>query len=256
MSINYIYNEEERKKLFDKVSNENDINGEQIRQLLKKHFELEGYMTISERNHRSTNENPFDLVCGKEKNLEMIGIEIKGDTDNFNRLKDQLQAYSFVFEEIYLVLHKKVKPEWLPEYVGVIIISEDGTLYTISHCFKRDLYEIGSDYEWDSLLKCNGLGKISTKCKGTLKILESIRRNVLFNRFFGSLSPKINSFGFEKFYPLTDDQKKVIIGFDVPNQMELINKDVLLIEKRLSLIKQAVKMDNINNVLIEKQNKL
>jgi len=244
----YLYKDEEREEVLKKVKKDKNLTGDDIRGILVKYYESKGYLINSERNHTSSNENPFDLIVGKEKSYEMIGFEIKGDTDTFDRLAKQLQAYSFVFESVYLVLHKKKEPEWLPEYVGVIRVLENGEFFITKYTYKRDLYDIGSDYEWDSLLNSNGLGKISSKCKQSLKTLESIRANVLFNRFFGTLTVRQNAHTFDKFYPLSEQQKMVIIGFDVPFQMVLIAKEIKLVETKIGLIKKACKLDELKTV--------
>ena len=114
---------EERVK---KAKKEKNLKGADIVDMLLKELKNNNFKTIKEKNYQGVNDNPFDLVAGDEETLDLYGFEIKGDTDNFSRLKTQLQAYLFCFNEVYLVLHKKKIPEWLPEYVGVIRVFGNG----------------------------------------------------------------------------------------------------------------------------------
>ena len=108
-------------------------------------------------------------------------------------------------------------------------------------CEDLPFLEIGSNYDWESVLKSNNLGKCSSKVKETLDIIKSIRRNIMFNRFF-AIQDGYNTYKYSKFYPLSEKEKSVIIGFDVPYHMKLLKKDILECEKKLENIKEIVSL--------------
>lgn len=221
----------------ENLKNEKDLLGEDITNILDEHLNKLGYLTIRERNYKAENNSPFDLVSGNEKDYEMVGFEIKGDTDNFSRLKNQINEYVYAFDGMYLVLHKKKEPEWLPDFIGVLRIFENKDIYVEKYSSVWDFLDIGSNYDWDAILKSNNLGKTKEKVKSTLNIIKSIRKNILFNRFF-AIQDGINTYNYQKFYPLTDKQREVLISFDVPVQMK-VQKDILECEKRIELIKNV-----------------
>ena len=238
------YGEEEKKKYAERINNlkqEKDLKGDDILDILQKNLKRHYSLMTTERNISGINESPFDLVVGDEDGLSLTGFEIKGDTDNYSRLKTQLQHYLFAFNEVYLVLHKKEKPEWLPDFVGVIRVFEDGKVFEEKYGYIWDLLDISTDYEWDTLFRMNGLGISSKQTTNILHILSSVRRNITFNRFFGVQ----NGYGtknMSKFFPFTEEEKKVLVGFDVPYHYEQLRKDIIQIEKKLETIKEVAKL--------------
>ena len=178
-------------------------------------------------------------MIGCEKELNLCGIEIKGDTDNFTRLKSQLNDYLFCFNEVYIALHKKEAPEWLPSEIGIIRVFDNGDTFIekYSHC--RDLLEVSTDYEWDALFRANGLGITSQRTRNVLGTLKDTRRIVLFNRFFG-IQDGFNTKKMAHFYPFTEAQKTVIIGFDVPHHFKNFKRELSNLEKRMNMIKEAI----------------
>ena len=240
------YAKEEFMKIIEK---EKDMKAEEMTEILNKHLKKRGFLTIQERNYVGYNKAPFDLTAGDENNLKIYGFEIKSDRDTFERLENQLGEYSFVCEEIYLVLHKKKAPKWLPSWCGVLRISKKG-IYKENHAFQRDPFEISTGYEWDSLAIANGLGKIKNRLGEIFKQLIGIRKNILFNRYFATTySSETQDNKYEKFYPLSDDQKRLIVGFDVPYHLKNFNRDLNRFEKRLEIIKQAVKLGGVQKKL-------
>ena len=154
------YGDEEKKKYKEKkekIKKEKILKGDDITDILIKKLKAKNLLITTEKNIRGINENPFDVVAGDEKDLEIIGFEIKGDSDNFSRLKGQLDAYLFSFNQVYLVLHKKEKPEWLPSEVGVLRVFKNGDVIKEENSYYRDLLNVSTDYEWDTLFRENGL---------------------------------------------------------------------------------------------------
>jgi hypothetical protein len=234
--------EEKHGKYEDRLESlpkEKDMKGDEIRQMLMDFLKANNFLVATERNYSGQNEHPFDLAAGDEKTLTFFGFEVKGDTDNFSRLKHQLDAYLFVCDGVYLVLHKKKPPEWLPKEIGIIRVFENGEIFIEESSWIRDQMDISTDYEWEALFKANELGISSKRTQQVLGILNDVRRNILFNRYFALAGPR-DSKTFEKFYPLTDEQKAVLIGFDVPYHYKLLSQDLGKLEKRLAILKDAI----------------
>jgi len=225
----------------DNVKDEKDLKGDDIKKILRMKFSNTEFLTTEERNHIGVNENPFDFIVGHPDKLDMFGFEIKGDTDDFSRLPKQIQSYSFVFEDVFLVLHKKQPPKWLPEYVGILRVFEDGDVYIESHGYSRELLGISTEYEWDALFKNNGITMNSKRTRKILRIVEDVRRNVLFNRFF-AIHDGFNTKRFKRWWELDDEQKAVIIGFDVPEHYKNLKKDITLFEKRFNQLREIINL--------------
>lgn len=223
----------------EKIGEEKDLNGDDIKKIVREHCEKKGVLVTHERNHVASNDHPFDVIIGEPKDLLLIGGEIKGDTDDYHRLPNQLQAYSFVFDNIYLIIHKKKIPEWLPEYVGVLRVFENGDVLSEKFGYARDLFDVGSIYDNDVLLELNGVALKSQEAKKKLAVLSSVRKNFLFNRFF-SVSAGYNTRQMTKWWPLSDDQKEVLIGFDIARQQKNIEDDIRKIEKKIEMLKRVV----------------
>lgn len=229
---------EKRKKSLKK---EKTLKGDDITDILLKNLKRQNIIFTTEKNIRGINENPFDVIAGDEIHLEIFGFEIKGDTDTFLRLKTQVNAYLFSFNKVYLVLHKKEKPEWLPDEVGVLRVFENGDIIKEESSYFRDLFYISTDYEWDTLFRENGLGISSKQTREVLNVLSDVRRIVIFNRFFCNMDG-IGTKRMSKFYPFTEEQKRILIGFDVPFHYKQLNKDIIQIEKKLETIKKVARI--------------
>ena len=231
------FDKETKESIFQKAKLEEDMTGEAIRFALKE--KLANFLLAQERNYSGTNTNPFDLIVGEKEGIDMAGFEIKGDTDNFLRLSNQLHAYSFTFDKIYLVLHKKAAPEWLPEYVEVIRILKSGDVYIDKIGMHRDPFDISTEYEWDTILKMNGIAIKKNRVTGIMNLLLDVRKNILHNRFFAE-SSGFNTHKFNKFMPLTEEQIAIIAGFDIKEHYKGLEKDLTLLEKRMDLLKKLM----------------
>jgi len=229
---------EKYEKRIKVLKKEKKLIGEEITEILEKKLQSVGFVTVTERNANSWNTNPLDLVAGDEDDLTMIGFEVKGDTDNFSRLKSQLHFYDIACDNVYLVVHKKNPPEWLPQHMGVLRVFENGDAVIENHPYQVGFLDVSTNFEWDALFKSNALGTTSKRTKIMLGILVDIRRNILFNRFFGKKGYTDNKF--EKFYPFTDEQREILIGFDVPYHFDNLLKDTQKLERRLDTIKRLI----------------
>ncbi len=232
----YYSKEEKFKERLAKVKKEKKLLAKDILEILLKYIKREKKLLYTtERNVCGYNDHPFDLIVGNETDLDLCGFEIKADSDNFDRLNAQLKAYTFTFNEVYVVLHKKQKPEWLPYNVGVIRVFDNGEAFIETPCWGKDPFDISTTYEWDALFRSNGLGISSKNTQEILKILQDVRRNILFNRFFADHAGT-NSKSFNKFYPFTDKQKAILVGFDLPYHYKLLKKEITQLEKRFNLM--------------------
>ena len=231
--------EEETK---EKVKKEKPMKADKMVEILEKHLQKQGFLTIQEKNYVGYNKGPFDLTAGDKNNLKIYGFEIKSDKDTFERLHHQLQEYSFICEEAWLVLHEKEVPKWLPNWCGVLRICGK-KIYRESFAFRRDPFDISTGYEWDQLAAANGLGRIKNRLNEIFKELINIRKNILFNRYFATeYTSETENEKYETFYPLTDDQRRLIIGFDVPYHLKNFNRDLNSFEKRFEIIRQAIRL--------------
>lgn len=222
-----------------KIDEEKNLNESEIVDILAIKIKCSDYIYVIERSEDSV--HPFDIVLGNEKSLELIGMEIKGDNDNYDRLMNQIDRYLNIFDEVYLVLHKKKAPEWLPSNIGIVRLFDNGDVFIEKHAYQKSSLDVSTNFEWDALFNANGLGLCGNKTKELLKLVDGVRKNVLFNRFFGKIE-LYNTKTFTKFYPLDDKQKELIIGFDVPHHIKNLNKDLNNLEKRFELLKNTIKL--------------
>ncbi len=238
------WNDEDKEnyeKRINKIKGEKKLLGKDILNILREKLKPEGFLMVSERNYKAENISPFDLAIGDEDDLGMIGFEIKGDSDNFIRLKAQLNHYVFAFDGVYLVLHKKDPPEWLPSFIGVIRVFENGDVFIEKKTSMWDFLDIGSKYDWKALFVSNNMSITSKRTREVLNCIKGIRKNILFNRFF-AIQNGFDTCSFKKFYPFTDEQKQVLFGFDIPYNFKLLKKDTDELEKRLFLIKDILNL--------------
>ncbi len=225
-------------EIMAEVKAEDNLTGDAIRAIMIQEVAKAGLLWRKERNIRGVNKHPFDLAIGDEATLEMCGIEIKGDTDNFSRLPRQLSAYQFTFPEVYLAVHKKELPVWLPEALGILRIADGKVCVEQRPAIEHPL-DISTGYEWDTVIRANGLGRLYKQIRENLSVLGDVRNNIIFNRFFGELAPG-GVRKFDKFYPLTDHQIRVLMGWDLEQHYKNIKKDLTGIERRIKGLKAIV----------------
>ena len=237
----YPDNREEFQKKLDGVSKEKNMNGDEIRLILDKKLNDAGFLTVWERNYIGQNISPFDLAAGDESTLAVHGFEIKGDRDDYSRISRQIPHYLFVCSSVYIVVHKKKELPYLPFGVGWIRIFEDESVYIEHHGFPQDPFNIGTNSDWEAIFKANGLGKSHKRAERVLHLLQDIRKNLLFNRYF-AVHKGWGTKQYDKWWPLTEEQKALVIGFDVPWHLKDLSKDLKLMEKRFDRIKAAIEI--------------
>lgn len=218
------------------IKAEGDLNGDEIRAVIIKMAKANGLLWRKERNIRGINECPFDLVLGNAETLEMCAIEIKGDTDNYALLSKQLEHYLYAFGNVFVAVHKKAIPDWLPSTVGVLRVTESAVMSEKDSLAAAAL-AVSTEYEWEELFKANGLGRTHKNTRQILGIIHDVRNNIIFNRFFAIPKP-LGEKGFEKFYPLTDPQRQILMGYSVDYHYKAIQKDIGALERRLKLLKE------------------
>lgn len=238
-------NYDEQDKFKDRVkliTKEKDLKGQDIKNILIGKLSKTKLKYIEERSYDTM--HPLDLAVGDEDNLDLATFEIKGDTDSFKLLNRQIRNYLYVADEFYLVLHKKKAPEYLPDEVGIIRVFENGEVYIEQDSTLTNFLYVSTDSEWDGLFAVNNLGLAADKTKDMLNLMNGIRKNILFNRFFA-----IHDYGmthsYKKFYPFDEAQKELIAGFDLTYQIKSINRDIKNVEKRIALVRMAVKVTQL-----------
>jgi len=244
LDFKYLHSDE-RDKVMSKIKKEKIMDAKQLVGILEDYLKKQGFLTIREKNYVGYNEAPFDLTAGCEASLKMWGFEIKSDKDTFERLQRQLQHYSFVCQEIYIVIHKKEIPKWLPDWVGVIRITEKGDIYEESNAYNKEPFEISTGYAWNVIAQENGIAGSKDKLQEIFNELLSIRKNILFNHYFAiQYDSSTNNSLFKRFFPLSDKQKRFIIGLNIEYQMKELKLELRRLEKRFNMIKQLMNIDS------------
>lgn len=240
----YMGNKEEYEPRINNIGEEENLNGEQIKTMLTENLTKKGLLVVTERSHgpaiyKGMSNRPFDVVCSTEKSYELVGFEIKGDTDNFKLLAGQMSEYLYSMDEVYLVLHKKTAPDWLPSHVGVLRVFANGEFFIEKHSSVPAVFEVSIDSEWEAFMRQNGLGKNNgSRTRTVMKTLGNIRRAILWHRYFGNMDYENKEF--RRFQKLSDKEIAVLIGFDVPYQYKSTKKDVDELEKRINTLKELI----------------
>ena len=214
---------------FEKCKKEKSMLAEDVLNILELKVKDQGYLTKTERNPDAYNSGPFDLVAGKSKpdTIELIGFEIKADTDSYTRLKMQLDRYVRFCDQVFVVVHKKKIPDWLPERIGILRVSQDGTILQEqgSYSFERTWFpEISTGFEWAALKKSHGLKERSEVISQILELAPLIWKRILFNRFFGTVD--FESKVYTKFYPFSEAELELITKINVDYQLEELQKRI------------------------------
>ncbi len=244
-------------KVMAKIKKEKRMDAKQLVFILEEYLKKQGFLTVKEKNYVGWNEAPFDLTAGDENSLKIFGFEIKSDKDTFERLQRQLMHYSFICEEIYIVVHKKEIPKWLPDWVGVVRITEKGDIYQEKFASRKDPLEISTGYAWDVIAGENGVAGSKDKLQVMFNEIIDIRKNILFNHYFAiEFDQSTNSSRFKKFFPLTDRQKRFIMGLNIEYQMKELKKELKTLEKRFTMIKQLMNIgEEYEQTKLTKKNK-
>lgn len=244
LDLKYIFHDD---NIIAKIEKEKDLDAKDIIFILEPYLKKMGLLTVKEKNYLGSNECPFDLTAGDENSLAIYGFEIKSDKDSFDRLERQLHHYSFICENIYLVVHKKELPKWLPDWCGVIRVTEDKEIFLEKHPYKNDLFHISTGYAWDKIAKENGIYGSKDKLQCLFNEIIKIRNNILFNHYFAiEYNSSTNSSDFKKFFPLTDKQKTFITGLTVEYQIKEFQKEIKSLEKKLNTIKTLINLKDEN----------
>jgi hypothetical protein len=204
---------------------------------LRDYLEPKKLLLREERSISGTDGHPFDLIAGDPESLTVIGFEIKGDGDAYTLLPSQIDSYMFGCDYTFLVIHKKKAPEYLPRGIGVLRVFDDGQMFVETWPKTIEWTEVATHSERDLIFDANGLGANADNVMRYLDLIEGIRRNILFNRFFAERD--YISAGYKKFWPFTEEQKVILAGFNMPAQVKLLERDLVSLEKRFLVIKQT-----------------
>ena len=183
----------------------------------------------------------FDVVAAKQHPLHIIGIEIKSDHDSFYRLSRQLPEYLGVFDEVYLCLDEKKAPFHpligiLRYEAGKVSAERDG------HIFHKS-GNILSKGEMHALCLANGVDPAdASKIWHALDVLPSIRRKLVYNRFFAKMDweKKIISNHIE----FTDNEINFLLQLGVKTNVNVLRHKLLEIEKISEGTKKLIRAMN------------
>lgn len=224
----------------ENIKDEKKMLADEMTTIIEKKLKEAGFLTKRERNVDSYNSNPCDLAAGDDKKFRIAGFEVKSDGDTYTRLTGQLDAYLFAFDEVYLVVHKKKIPEWLPREIGVLRVFENGDVVREKHPWTKDPFDISTNFEWDALFKVNNLGNYSSRTKEFINALMSIRKKIIFNRYFAEFEwgEKIPI----KFFPFSEKEKTAIIGTDIKYHYVNAGKELKKLEKHIDILRKMLVM--------------
>lgn len=188
-----------------KKSNSWNVHEKRIKDLLKRYYEEKNYLIDFNKCY-----NTFDVVCAKIKDEivieELIGIEIKSDRDQLNRLRDQLIDYIRLFDKIYIALESKNVPEFIPPYIGIIRCNEK---VHIEREAQRIYFkpELGNPITYsaisNTIKESGGIQSRSKEVMISLEHYENIKRKLLYNAIF-----KLNCL------PFSHNEKKFVTYID------------------------------------------
>lgn len=139
-----------------------------------------------------------DAVVVKENIL--VGYEIKSDSDSYARLPNQVKHYNKAFDFNYLVIgakHKKSAPKHIPDFWGIICVSEDGDSIEVvrdagvnkfvklqrqlEFLYRRELWAI---LDANSLPKYRNKSRKFMREKLLLKLDHSLLKEQMCNQLF------------------------------------------------------------------------
>ena len=248
-----------REDFFEKCNSEKTLIAEGVLKILEPNIKKQGYLTRTERNPDAYNSGPFDLVAGISEldSIQLIGFEIKADTDSYTRLRMQLNRYVRYCDKVFLVVHKKKVPEWLPEMIGVLRVSEDGSITEekSSYNFERKGFpEVSTGFEWAALKKSHGIKERSEVISEILELAPLIWRRILFNRFFGTVD--FENKIYSDFYPFSESELKLITKINVDYQLEELQKRVGAFKIALSAIEGVLEEAKVRKSIPEGQKTL
>lgn len=159
------------------------------------------YLDFNFGKHRTFEEVPInnsraDIFAVTDNGL--VGFEIKSDADSYTRLKSQVKNYDIFFDFNYIVIgkkHKKGAEKHIPEYWGIICVSEDGVEVIKPHSanpevrlkkqlellWKRELYHILKRYSMPAYTQKS---KAFIRTRLAEKIPENYLKKELYEELF------------------------------------------------------------------------
>lgn len=158
------------------------------------------YLDFNFGKHRTFEEVPInssraDIFAVTENGL--VGFEIKSDADSYTRLKSQVRNYDIFYDFNYIVIgkkHLKGAEKHIPEYWGIICVSEDGVEVIKQHSvnprakLKKQL-ELLWKRELCNILRRYSMPGYAQKSKAFIrtKLLEKIPENFLRKELYEEL---------------------------------------------------------------------
>ena len=161
----------------------------------------------------------------KNHNAKIIGFEAKADTDNYQRLYQQINSYLAICDEVYLIIEGKQPPEDLPFYIGIIKVEKGiGKVIRSATSLKHSI-DVGEC--WKTLLK--GLNahlnlKRDTNPLHFFNAVENIKRKLIWNQFVIGY----HQTWVKEYVALTDAEKRIVTSyFGVECQSAIFGQETL-----------------------------
>jgi len=140
-----------------------------------------------------------ELVIGKARadiitvTDNLTGYEIKGDSDSYTRLPNQIKEYNKYLQMNNIVVgssHRKSVVSHVPEYWGILCITkedEDAKIEVLREATRNPKFKIKAQFrllwrrELANILKINQMPKYQNKSRKFIydKILERIPQNII-----------------------------------------------------------------------------
>lgn len=146
----------------------------------------------------------------KNHNAKIIGFEAKADTDNYQRLYQQINSYLAICDEVYLIVEGKQPPEDLPFYIGIIKVEKGaGKVIRAATSLKHSI-DVGEC--WKALLK--GLNthlnlKRDTNPLHFFNAVENIKRKLIWNQFVIGY----HQTWVKEYVALTEAERRIVISY-------------------------------------------
>jgi len=228
--------EKKQEQFIKRCKKEKDMDEDEIIEILQNTYKEADYLIRRERDATTTHYHPFDLICGKikqfeiEDQIEILGFEIKSDKDSFTRLGEQIKQYMAYCDRVYLVIHKKEYPKWLPNNVGVLRVSKKGEILEERYPSSNQWYdEVSGPSELKILMEEQGLGCKVQNLQKIFEITPKIWKKILFNRFFGKVDWQSQKF--TKFFPFDKEELEFIIGHQLDYQLDIMKNKARQIKR-------------------------
>lgn len=204
-----------------------------IEEALRLYFEPRGYRISSHRYFDS-----FDLILAKieeESIIELIGIEIKSDKDKIKRLDEQLINYINLFDKVYIAIEKKMTPENLPSFVGIIRLNDVVKIEREAQLLSISASAFITKTAAKKTIKASGgIKNRSSELVFYIDQIEKVKRKLIYNTLF-----------YDNILPLTPSERVVVDFIITRSSSELRKSGMFIYEFGDIRIGEGRTLDNV-----------